>query len=45
VDFPFGAAVAGPGLAWMGYAVWAHKGEASASIAPLTAGGPSLASH
>jgi hypothetical protein len=45
VDFPFGAAVAGPGLAWMGYAVWAHKEAPSASLAPVTAGGPSLASH
>lgn len=45
VDFPFGAAVAGPGLAWMGYAVWAHKRTTSESLAPLTAGGPSLASR
>jgi hypothetical protein len=45
VDFPFGAAVAGPGLAWMGYAVWAHQQTPSESIAPLTAGGPSLASR
>jgi hypothetical protein len=45
VDFPFGAAVAGPGLAWMGYAVWAHKRTTSESLVPVTAGGPSLASH
>jgi hypothetical protein len=45
VDFPFAAAVSGPGLAWMGYAVWSHKQTTSESIAPLTAGGPSLTSH
>src|SRR5215472_11604541 len=44
VDFPFAAVVAGAGLAWMGYAVWASKQMPSASLAPVTAGGPSLAS-
>jgi hypothetical protein len=45
VDFPFAAAVAGPGLAWMGYVVWSGKQTPSESLAPVTAGGPSLASH
>jgi hypothetical protein len=45
VDFPFGAAVASPGLAWMGYAVWAHKRTTSESLASLPAGGPSLVSR
>jgi len=45
VDFPFVAVVAGPGLAWMGYAVWSGKRVASEPSASLTAGGPSLASH
>lgn len=45
VDFPFSAVVAGPGLAWMGYAVWAHKQAPSEALAPVTAGGPSLASR
>jgi hypothetical protein len=33
------------GLAWMGYVVWSHKRATTESIAPLMAGGPSLASH
>ena len=42
VDFPFAAAVAGPGLAWMGYAVWSHKQATVESPASMMESGPSL---
>ena len=45
VEIPFVGTVATLGFAWMGFAVWAHKQAPSAALAPVTAGGPSLASH
>ncbi len=47
VGVPFGNnnTLACLGLAWMGYAVWSLKGATPESIAPMTEGGPSLASR
>lgn len=45
VEVPFGQTLGGLGLAWMGYAVWSHKGATPEAIAPIPKGGPSLASR
>lgn len=45
VEFPFTGAIAGPGLAWMGYAVWSHKQVAAEAPAPMVESGPSLANR